>query len=704
MGSVNQTLLLASVLKRRFLPAIATFGATLIASAAYLWTVESEYIASARLIVDERSVSISELGQELTASRTDPPGDANPLATESELVKSQRVIEKALTLLAEDGKAIDQLEPRAISKGLSVKIIPATNILEVSYRTNQPAQAADILNAILRAMVADSAEAIRSEASSVRTFLEAEVPKLQSRLAEAESAESEYRQQNRLVAPEQQAVKLIESLSALEETENQLSAQLQGAVTRDRQLQQLTDVSSLSQAYAAVRVGQNSELQDLRQQLLVLETQVIDSQSRLGDQHPDLLALLEQRDQTRALYSQQVALQAANTAGIAPENIAADDLSQDLLSQLILGDVERSALESRLQVIQAERTRLESLLTELPAQQKPLATLIRQKEEVEASLALLQNKLEEARIAEAQLISNVRIIDKANVPLSADWPQPRAIIVLAIAAGTVLAAGVVVLLELLDDAIHSATDLNSLTQRPCLGTLPKLPGATLQLYHPEPFLDNPALVEPYRMLLQTLAFRAQNQCRIIVITSALADEGKSIVASHLAAVAALLSRRTLLVDIDLRRPSQATLLNQPSTPGLTTVLAEKHSLSEAIQTTPLENLWLLPHGELSNRPSVVLEQIVRQNLLKEAAQHFDYVVIDTPPVTSCADAMTVAQQSDGTILIARSGFTPRPALRQAIADLENSGISLLGVVMNGGNIPTTLQYQSAPVGKTKVSV
>ena len=690
---MNQKLSLVSVLKRRWIPALAVMVATVGAALAYLAVARSEYLAVARLIVDDRSVSISELGQALSTSRLEPPGDANPLATEAEIIRSQAVIEQAITLLKENNLPADELVAEEIAGGLSGAIIPATNILEVSYSTEERGQAAAMLNAILHASTEQSAEAIRSKASAVRAFLETEVPKLQTQLAAAEAAESQYRQQSGLVASDVQTDTLIASLSELAAAEQSLTAQLEGVTSRENQLQQITAVSDLSQAYAAVQVGQNAELQALRQDLLTLETQVIDARSRLGDQHPDMLALLERRDETLSLYAQQVSLQAPNARIGAPQSVAGGELSQELLAQLIATEVERSELASQLAVVRQERDRLSAQLYDLPAQQTPLATLLRQKEENSAALALLQNKLEEARLAEAQLIGNIRIIDRATTPVAAEWPQPIAVIFLALVAGSVLATGVVVLLELLDDSIHSVSEVEGLTKISNLGVLPRLPKGALHFYEPQKFLDDPVLVEPYRMLLQSIAFQSRDQGPIIVVSSARADEGKSVVSSHLAAVSALLLRRTLVIDLDLRRPKQAGLFHQPPTPGVTSVLSGEHDLLDAIQTTRLDNLWILPHGNIPGQPSVVLEQVIQSGLLSKAAQQFDYVLVDTPPISSCADATMLAKRSDGMLLVVRADFTPRGALQQTVAKLKSDGISVFGTVLNGGETPTELYYQ-----------
>lgn len=695
---MNHTLSIASILRRRLLPAIAVFTATIGSSLVYLWLAEPEYVSSARLVVEERAVSISELGQELTASRNDLPGDADPLAIESELIKSQAVVDRAIEIAIENGAPAKGLVSEEIAKEISVKIIPATNILEVSYRSDRPRQSTSILDAILQAAVDKNTEAIRLEASTVRNFLETEVPKLQSQLAEAETAESQYRQQTGLISLDEQTADIIESLSTLEAAENQLVVQLQGIISRENELEQITEIPNSSQAYTAVRAGQTAELVELRQQLLDIETQVANAQAQLGARHPDMLALSARLDEILDFYTQELVSQGINPSNLAPQYIAKSELSQNLLSQQISGEIERSELAGQLGAVQTEQARREAQLAEIPSQQRALAALLRRKEETTNSLALLQLKLEQARLAEAQLISNIRIIDAASTPVSADWPQPMAVLVLAIATGSVLAAGAVMLLEILDDSIYNAAEIQDFSERPHFGTLPKLP--EFSLAHPKLFLDDPALVDPYRRLLQKLEFCMQGQAQMIVVSSAIANEGKSLVTAHLAAVSALLSRRTLIIDLDLRRPSQVSIFQQPASSGLETVLSGQQALIEAVQSTTVENLWLLSQNNGSQRPSVLLERMLQSNLLKEAKAHFDFIVIDTPPLGNCADAISISSQSDGMLLVMRSGFTPRLSLQSTIAELTNSDVTFLGTVMNGNTALSEQHYYTSPRVKT----
>jgi capsular exopolysaccharide synthesis family protein len=672
------------ILRRHSWAALATFASVVGTACVYLYTASPLYEASGRLMLDERRTSISELGQALTEI---PEGSqaSNPIATQAELVKSQRVLRRAVEQVfpaGTDDSDPSVVTPEQLSQDLQIKIVPATNILELSYRHSDPQVAADLLNAIADAMIQENVESIRREASSVRKFLEDRVPQQQARLEQAEAIESQYRQSSGVVSFEAQTSQLVQSLAEIENEERTVMADLRQAQTRDASLQQVTGLTALRNAYTAVRVGQDEGLRDLRAQLSELEAKVIEHRSRLGERHPDLLAAVEQRDEMRAYYTQQLARLVPSGESIPASAEAADDVSKDLISQYILGEVERVALEDRLRVVKAERQSLQSRILELPAKQQQLSILVRQREEAGETLKLLQSKLEEARIAEAQLVSNVQALDLAVVPSSPAVPNPPAIMVLAIVAGALLSAGVVALLEAMDNVVRSAPEVEAATQLPVLSNLPKLESIASSPYELEHFLNDANLVEPYRLLLKTMEFRKENQLNVILVSSAVAGEGKSDLAARLAVVAAMFSRRTLLIDADLRQPIQHNLFNMSARPGLTDVIEGRKTLSESVQTTGFDNLSLLSHGAWLARPSVIVEAPTMKTLISDASARYDLVIIDTSPISACVDAVTLSHLTDGLLFVARPDFTPKNAMMQAIAELKGSGTSILGIVLN----------------------
>ncbi|MUH01766.1 polysaccharide biosynthesis tyrosine autokinase [Scytonema sp. UIC 10036] len=683
---------LLGVLKRRSLPAVAAFVATIGGAIAYLAVTPSQYEASARLMLDTTQTSISELGRNISQVSSNTPGGPSPLADTAELVKSQRVLNRAVQIFQNNHKSTTQVTTQDLSKGLGVKIVPATNILQLSYEGKDPILAAQLLNAVARAMEEESANTIRQEAANVRKFLETEVPKARKQLENAELKENKYRQSSGIISFTKQSESLVDSLATLENQERTLSAQLRELRSQDASLRQITNATAPESAYASVRGGQDEQLKELRTKLTELETKLAEVRAKYTESHPDVQALLSQRDSVRNLYLQGLNRVSSGNQPVAPNNVRADEVSQNLSAQLIANNIERTAVENKLKSVQAQRGNLQLRLAQLPIKQQQLTPLTRQREEAAETVKLLQSKYEEARIAEAQQVGNIRIIEEALPPTAPASPRRSVVLVLATALSTLLATSIVLLLEMMDNTLRDASEAEDLLKLSLLGVLPRLPSKTLVLEPARRFLDNVSLVEPYRMLFKTLEFRSE-QMRVIVVSSSIAGEGKSIVASHLAAIAGMLSWRTLLIDADLRRPEQHTLFNLSGKPGMSDVLEGEISLADAVQSTDIENLDVLTCGELHGRPSQLLESVAMKSLVAEAAENYDLVIIDTPPLSACADAATLAKQSDGVMLVTRPGFTLKEILSRSVSELNRNRIPILGVVVNGMTSQTEKYYQ-----------
>jgi polysaccharide biosynthesis transport protein len=679
MGKLSS---LPLTLKRHSWAAIATLASVLGTAYVYLSVTPPRYQTTARLLVEQKGGSVSELGRSLTRLSENVPGGSNPIATQAESVKSQRVLQAAIDQVAMQPVASTQkLTPEKLAKAIKIKIIPATNILELSYQNPNPELAAQILNAIAQTSVQESAESIRREASSVRSFLEARVPEQEALLAAAEAAESRYRQVSGVVAFDAQTTSLVNSLSELEDQLRTAAAQLQETRSRNSQLQRVIGVNNPKVAYAAARVGQDEQLRSLRTRLADLEARVIESSARLGDQHPDLIAIKQQRDETKQTYAERVG-QVLDPGQAAPSSNteATNEVSRDLMSRYIVGEVDSNALVSRLTEIQAERLGLQSRIAELPVKQQNLTALTRKREEAGTTLRQLQNNLEQARIAEAQLISNVRVLDAAIVPATPSLPQPLAVWAAALAAGSILATGVMVLLEAMDNKLRTAEEIEPLVKLPVLANLPKLRPHLSRDRVPS-FLNQADLIEPYRMFLKNLD-RTDPNLKVLLVSSTVTGEGKSDFVARLGAVAAAMSRRTLIIDADLRDPLQANYFELLASPGLTNAVLNHTPIGNTIQATNVENLAVLTHGDWIERPVMVSESTAIPTLLATAKASFDLIIVDASAVGGCADVMALSQHADRFVLVARPDFTAKEKLKKAVVDLRASGTEILGIVVS----------------------
>jgi polysaccharide biosynthesis transport protein len=682
----NNLSLLVSVLKRRALPATATVLSAMAVGLAHGLLSEPAYKTSTRLVIDNQTVSVSELGQAITDVQSSIPTGANLLATQSEMIKSERVLHRALQHLTLDlGSRVDGLTVNDLRRNLTVNVIPATNILELSYSHPDPEVVAIILDRIAEAAVSEGIDSVRSEATALREFLESTIPQQENKLLLAEEAESRYRQETGIVAIDVQTENLVKSLADIKDKERDLLTQLEEAEVRGNLLQEVTGVDSLERAYRAVRVGQNEDINELEAQLLSLESDVIETQSRLGPQHPDLLALLEQRDETRELYQQELAK--ILPSGEMTSRESSETISQDLVSEFIMGSFERSALKETLGTIRAERVKLENNLAQIPKFQQPLASLVREREEASNTLSLLRNKLEEARIAEAQIVNNIRLIDSAEVPTSPS-SSPLVSLVLSTAAGLFAAAGVIVLLEAIDDRLHDAAELEAITDLPVLGVLPKGLPRNPDISGVKDFLTQPQRTEPYRQLVKTLEFHSQSKPgtkpNIFVISGLQECEGQSLTATHLAAVASQMSRQSLVIDANWQRPLQHFFFSVRPRPGLSEALhGTSYSDLTEVQSSAVSNLDVLSFGTISENAARgnLAETPEIHTLLMSASKCYDFVVVAAPPIAVCADAATLSNYGAGLVIVVQSNVTSRSLLKRTISDLKKSGTTILGLVM-----------------------
>lgn len=692
---------LAALRRHSLVVAVSLISASL-GSILYLLVTPPQYQSSARIMLEEGEETVSDLGRSLTD--LDSPGaGADPLATQSELISSEQVLSRAIQKLEAVAPSVS-LDVEDLRDELRVRIVPATNILEIIFEHRDPEIAAAAVNAIVESTAEINGEEIREEASLVRNFLEDQLPEQEARVAQAETAESQFRQKYSIVSLEAQVDSLVENLSEVEAEERQTIAQLQELRERAGLLQQVTGTNALQDAYASVQIGQDEPVNNLRNQLVNLEASIVETGSRLGPQHPELLALIDQRNELAALYQNQIA-QRSGGASRGSGDYAFNPLSQDLMTQLIADQIEFQSLQERLAAIRAEKANLQARLSEIPAISRPLSALGRERLAAEQALENLRTNLEEARLAEAQLVSNIRILGEAYVPSSPSEPSVAAVILLGLAAGALLAVASVVLLEAFDNKLHNPREAELMLGLPVLGTLPPLPMPISGQQDLNAFLDNQSLVGPYHSLMKALQYHLEShsagqtgeidpaweslgvnpvhhRTKTLVFSSTFWGEGKSTVVRNLAAVTSMFGQKTLIVDADLRTGSQSQFFGLKQASGLSDAITENSSILDFCQKTQLSNLSVLPQGQSISRPSAVIESPIMSAALDEAANHYDWAIIDASPVTVSSDLITLSQQTEGLILVVRPDLLSRYEIQRAILEFKQSGGHILGLIYN----------------------
>jgi capsular exopolysaccharide synthesis family protein len=259
-------------------------------------------------------------------------------------------------------------------------------------------------------------------------------------------------------------------------------------------------------------------------------------------------------------------------------------------------------------------------------------------------------------------------------------PRTKLDLGLGLFAGLVIGAGAAITRRALDTTVRSATDLRSATGAEVLGIIgrdrhagrePLLVGAA----------KRPARTEAFRKLRTNLRSRPDGT-GVIVVTSSVYGEGKSVTAANLAITCADDGHNVLLVDADLRRPRLAKLWGLSTAIGLTDVLAGTAAIDEALHRSKVERLMLLPAGRQPSDPTQVIGSLGMSQLLVALRDRFDIIVIDTPPLLPVTDAAIATGQADGALIVVRYGKTKVTQVTGAVDALDAAGAPLLGCVIN----------------------
>ncbi len=384
-------------------------------------------------------------------------------------------------------------------------------------------------------------------------------------------------------------------------------------------------------------------------------------------------------------------------------------IANELANQLILQSPTNAQKdEERLAFINQQLDDLQIDISEtqdeILSSQEELAglTSAREIQDAQSQIAALQSKLASLQSSYASYLASsqnnavntLAVIEPAVVP---DKPIGPNIILTAVTAagiGLLLAASAAFLLEYLDNTVKTPNDINRLTQLPMLTGIAYIKGdepgnkliAAQQPRSP--------ISEAYRKLrtgLQFASIDSPNRTSLL-ITSTNPSEGKSVTAANLAIVMAQATNRVLLVDADLRRPSQHKLFEIPNNRGLTNFLLkmQPHStngeadllLDQVIDKGPVEGLYVMTSGPIPPNPSELLGSSKMRLAIEFLTSKFDYVVIDSPPVMAVTDAVVLSTQVDSVVLVTEAGQTQRGPLKHTVDQLREVKANLVGIVLN----------------------
>lgn len=561
----------------------------------------------------------------------------------------------------------------------SLRVTPIRNsrLVDVTFASPSPAIAQRGANAIVEAYISQAAELKSNATKEAVLFLSQMVAEQRKAVEQSELALQKYREDGASVSLEDRQNIIVERLAGLNQAATKAKTERIQAETLHNQLRAAgTDDVALA---SLPTVLQNPTVQRLNVEIADLAQRKSELGQRLGENHPDMVrvtAALTAAEQRLRLETTKIAqaVRSEYTTAVDLERVMTDALDRQKAEAL---DLNRRGINYG--VLQRD------------------AAMNRQLYE-----ALLQ-RTKQTGIAEQLRTSTVRIVDTAELPRKPARPNRPRDAALGFVAATVLALGLVLSLEAFDTRIKSPDDI---TQRLGLASLGMVPECARSEFGGGELLINattapPGFVEAFRSLRTSMLFAsAETGCRLVLVSSNMPGEGKTLVSSNLAVALAMSKQRVLLVDADMRRPKAHDQFGRELVPGLSNVLVGDATVDAAIQATGSENLQVLSAGTLPPNPPELLGSPQFGELMTLMAGRFDWIVIDSPPVRAVSDALLIAHLATAVVFVIGAEMTDVTSAKAALVRFKAANAKMAGAVLNKVQLRRHSYYYAQHYGRS----
>ena len=693
------------VLKRRWIPATATF-ATIVALALLKSLFEPNiYEAQAKLLIKgkDQTVALTSL-DDSTGEIKGLTQQSDPLITEGEIVRSRPIIDeliKELDLRDDEGQLLkyDDLQGK-----ISVEPIVATDILEVKFTSEDPEFAALVVNKVTELYLEDHNSNNRSQTAAANEFIAQQLPQVEANVKKAESRLRDFKLRNGISSLEEETSANVDSLTGTATRIDEIEAQLDNINASYEQLQAQLNMS-WQEAAAVSSLSESLPVQRVLEQLQEVKVTLAQKQNYLSNNAPQIISLQEEEADLNALLEQQIAktLDGEQQALIKNVNVLSlGALKQSQIANLAELGLRKTGLEQELKTLKDIRKTYQQKSSKLPKLQEQQRHLERRLEVVEDTYETLLTKLQQTQISEQQNTGNVRVISKAAIPEDPLPSRSKLAVAGAGIVGALLGVAIAFVLDIRDRTIKNTLEIRDRLPYPLIGIIPDYKKVAHQKQliladnlgaNVPKLLANQISVLPIGEAYQELQVNLQLLCvqetfnKVILITSALSGEGKSSVAANLAIAKSQCGQKVLLVDADLRYPTQYHLWEVSNNVGLTHILDREVAVNEWQNNVHkiVPNLDLITSGETLKQPISLLNSPLLEEFMIDAAKDYDCIILDSPPLVGLADAKILSRVADGLLLVVRPGVASYGSLTTTEKILNTKNFNVLAVVANGVN-------------------
>lgn len=579
-----------------------------------------------------------------------------------------------------------RVPPEIINRYLSlleIALVRGTRLVEIKFTTSDPRLSRDMANAHATAFIRLNLETRFELTQEAGDFLEKKLSDLKARLEQSEEDLNRFRQAHGVVSMEGSENIIVERMV-------DLNRRLTETRAKRIELESLYRIVESKNYHYLSEVINDVTIQGLKSQVATLEAERTRLALSFKPTFPHLMELDEQIKEAHQRLDHEI----------------------DTIVRRIQSDY--MSARAREEALQAEAERQQQVALNLKERGAEYLILEGAVKGNRALYDSVLNRANETNVSGDITLSNIQITDRAETPLAPSSPRKGLNFLMATVLGLFFGVSLAFLLEFLDSTIKTSEDVWRAIFVPTLGMVPHLQSLRhkaygyghLSEYSPTRQLANgkaaesslskelmvlhhpfSVISESYHNICTTLLLsKAEKPPQVILLTSALPNEGKSVTALNLGLVLAQGERTVLVIDADLRKGRCHEMLGMQNHNGLTNVLVGSLTLEEGVQPTMVKGLFLLSRGVFPPNPVELLRSQKMKEVIDTLRQRFDFILIDSSPVIGLSDARVLCTMCDGTLFVVRGQQTTTTAARHAMEQLRMVNAQILGAVLNGIDI------------------